>query len=42
MGEINQIGKEVMMFHFGLRRVYHVVSKQFTVSHRKTSNVDIC
>ena len=29
MGGINQVGKEVMTFHFRLRWVNHVISKEF-------------
>ena len=43
-GRSNQVGKEVMMFHFTLRWIHNVISKQFTVSHRKTLEtfLDIC
>ena len=32
MGGINQIGKEVVTFHFCLRWVHHVISKDFGVT----------
>ena len=32
MGEINQIGKEVVTFHFCLRWVHHVISKRLSLT----------